>query len=160
MDFPGPPLWLNQPIQDIGPGRVKNLFNGLLNTSSTKYPLENVLYSKWMGDDILSPNIKTVAVVFFRSWLIKQQKCCIWNCWKNTQLETCCANPRWRLKIETWLFLQLLHSDKARICKIRKKAILCDFEECLNFPSAWDCLLCGVPYISSQFKFFLLKCNN
>ena len=33
MDFPGP-------------GRVKNLFNGLLNTSSIKYPLENVSYSK------------------------------------------------------------------------------------------------------------------
>ena len=46
------------------PGRVKNLFNGLLNTSSTKYPLENVFYSKLIGDNILSPNIKTVAVVF------------------------------------------------------------------------------------------------
>ena len=45
--------------------------------SPTKYRSEAVLYSKRTAGYPLSPHIKTIVVVFFTSWVIKQQKWCI-----------------------------------------------------------------------------------
>ena len=49
------------------PSFFLNQLNCLLDISATKYSSEAILYTKRMGEYLLSPNRRTVAVAFLRA---------------------------------------------------------------------------------------------
>ena len=101
-------LWLKQFWVFFEKSEILNFFENTQNCfayiSATKHGSEAVLYSKRTQGSPLSPYLKTIAVVFFTSWVIKQRKCCTLKVLKKHPLRECGAHLRWHLKKETLFF--------------------------------------------------------